>query len=70
MNQRWISISEVSKLLNISRPTATQRLSAGKIPGLRDHLGIRRVARAVFERWLDAHQHLPGSDREDLVKSV
>lgn len=54
MNDRWLSIGEVARLLHISRPTASKHLQSGEIPGRVVHLGYPRVERKVFEKWMDS----------------
>lgn len=49
--KHWITIGDVARVLDISRPTARKRLLDRLVPGLKDHHGIPRVDRKTFEEW-------------------
>jgi len=49
---RWVSFSEVAKLLGCSRATARKRVLDKTIPGAATFLRRLRVDRMKFEKWL------------------
>lgn len=51
MNDEFITVGEVARVLRLSWPTAKKRLRSGEVPGLTRHYGIDRVQRQVFETW-------------------
>lgn len=59
-HRRWITIGDVAKDTNLSRPTASKYLHEGRIPGLVMYLGYPRVEREVYEKWSKS------KDREKL----
>lgn len=50
---RWISFSEISRVLGCARLTARKRVADGTIPGKILFLRQLRVERQAFEKWLE-----------------
>jgi response regulator of citrate/malate metabolism len=66
---RWITVTEVARRLDISRPTARKRLLAKQIAGLTSHYGYGRIDRKVFEEWLVSEGSGKGGKPGNLTKA-
>lgn len=54
---RFVTVTEVARVLGVSRPTALKRLRSGEVPGLGVYFRRYRVSREVFDAWAKSEDH-------------